>query len=104
LLKEKNVPRVPAKKEKEKLVDIISRRCIQFGDFKLASGGTSSFFFDMKKVTLDPEGAKLITKAMLAVLSKEDVGYVGGMESGAIPWFLNYAWKAPRKSRSTGFL
>jgi len=37
------------KKRKKRLVDIISRRCIQFGDFKLASGGTSSFFFDMKK-------------------------------------------------------
>jgi len=55
-------------------------------------------------VTLDPEGAKLITKAMLAVLSKEDVGYVGGMESGAIPMVSELCVESPRKSRSTGFL
>ncbi|MBN2251511.1 MAG: orotate phosphoribosyltransferase [Candidatus Altiarchaeota archaeon] len=73
------------KKEKEELIDLIKEKCIRKGSFKLASGGTSSFFFDMKKATLEPTASKLISKAMLALISEEDVKYVGGLESGAIP-------------------
>jgi len=71
--------------EREELLNIINRKCLKFGEFELASGGSSSFFFDMKKATLDPEGSKLITKAMLGLIYKENVRYVGGLESGAIP-------------------
>jgi len=71
--------------EKKELVTEINEKCIQTGIFKLASGGTSTFFFDMKKATLDPKASKIITKIMLRVISREDVRYIGGMESGAIP-------------------
>jgi len=71
--------------ERKELLEIIDSRCLKFGKFDLASGGSSNFFFDMKKATLDPKASKLITKAILELLSRENVRYVGGLETGAIP-------------------
>lgn len=71
--------------EKTELIKEIKDKCIQTGSFKLASGGTSAFFFDMKKATLDPKASKIITKIMLRAITRENVEYVWGMESGAIP-------------------
>jgi len=53
--------------------------------FELASGGKSSYFFDMKTVLLDPEGVNLVAKCMFEKIKDCDVKYVGGLESGAIP-------------------
>ncbi|MFQ6119269.1 MAG: orotate phosphoribosyltransferase, partial [Methanosarcinales archaeon] len=54
-------------------------------EFNLASGGKSNFFFDMKNVSLDPEGANLIADAIIEIIKNEEVDYIGGLESGAIP-------------------
>ena len=39
---------------------------LHFGEFKLSSGGTSSYYFDGRLVTLDPEGAYLVARAFPA--------------------------------------
>jgi len=79
------MPELMSASEKKELVKEIKDKCVQTGSFKLASGGTSTFFFDMKKATLDPKASKIITRIMLRVIAKENVRYIGGMESGAIP-------------------
>lgn len=55
------------------------------GDFKLASGATSSFYFDMKPTVLDPEGASLVADAILERLQGANVKAVGGLVVGACP-------------------
>jgi len=54
-------------------------------EFKLASGGRSNFFFDIKNLSFDPEGANLIADAIMELLKDDEVDFIGGLESGAIP-------------------
>lgn len=72
--------------DRTRLREIIRRESLlEGGTFTLASGGTTSLFFDMKKTMLDPEGANLISDAILDVLEGEEVDYVGGIAMGAVP-------------------
>ncbi|MFQ6072981.1 MAG: orotate phosphoribosyltransferase [Methanosarcinales archaeon] len=77
-------------KNRNRLKELIKEKSLIISDdmeFKLASGGKSNFFFDMKNVSLDPEGANLIADAIIEIikLENEEVDYIGGLESGAIP-------------------
>jgi orotate phosphoribosyltransferase len=72
--------------KKQRLLAIIRRESLlQDGDFRLVSGRSSNFFFDMKKTMFDPEGAALLADLLFDAIRGEDVGYVGGLETGAIP-------------------
>jgi len=51
----------------------------------LASGRSSIFFFDMKRTMFDPEGAALLADLLFAAIKGDDVEYIGGLETGAIP-------------------
>jgi len=53
------------------------------GPYRLSAGGISDFYFDLRRVTMHPRGAALISELMLERLGGVDA--VGGMESGAIP-------------------
>jgi orotate phosphoribosyltransferase len=55
------------------------------GDFKLASGAASQFYFDMKKTMFDPEGAALIGEVLFDLIKHDEVDQVGGLEIGAVP-------------------
>ena len=68
-----------------RLRDLVEQRSLHRGTFTLASGATSSFYFNMKETTLHPDGAQLIADLMLAVLAADPVDYVGGLEMGAVP-------------------
>lgn len=52
---------------------------------KLASGRTSTFYFNMKPAMLDPEGAHLIAHLILDAIEGADVDRIGGLEMGAVP-------------------
>jgi orotate phosphoribosyltransferase len=39
----------------------------------------------MKNTTLDPEGGGLVADLVYGIVSKEDIEYIGGLASGAIP-------------------
>jgi orotate phosphoribosyltransferase len=72
--------------KRERLLAIIRRgSLLQNRDFLLASGRSSSFFFDMKKTMFDPEGAALLADLLFDRIRAEDVDYIGGLETGAIP-------------------
>jgi orotate phosphoribosyltransferase len=72
--------------KRQKLLAIISRASLLQGrEFRLASGGSSNFFIDLKKTMLDPEGASLLAALLFDKIRAEDVDCVGGMETGAIP-------------------
>lgn len=55
------------------------------GEFTLASGKTSSHYFDGKRLTLDREGADLIACEVLDRLAGTDADAVGGLAMGAVP-------------------
>jgi orotate phosphoribosyltransferase len=72
--------------QKARLLAIIRRRSLlQNRDFVLASGGSSSFFFDMKRTMFDPEGASLAADLLFDMIKGDDFDYIGGLETGAIP-------------------
>jgi orotate phosphoribosyltransferase len=75
---------LPAKRQR--LFGIIRRNSLlQNRDFVLASGRSSSFFFDMKRTMFDPEGAALAADLLFDRIKDEPVDYIGGLETGAIP-------------------
>jgi len=75
---------LPAKRER--LLGIIRRQSLlENRDFVLASGRSSSFFFDMKQTMFDPEGASLAADLLFDRIEDEAVDYIGGLETGAIP-------------------
>lgn len=70
---------------KERLLEYTREHAVLRGDFTLASGAKAAFFFDMKMVTLSPEGSYLIGKAIFDMLKGVDVAAVGGLTLGADP-------------------
>ncbi|MFQ5984164.1 MAG: orotate phosphoribosyltransferase [Alphaproteobacteria bacterium] len=82
---------------RERLRRLIAEKALvkgEAGSFRLASGGVSHFFFDMKMVALDPEGANLIADLVLEALGSGDYDHVGGPELGAIPIVAAVATKS----------
>jgi orotate phosphoribosyltransferase len=72
--------------QKARLIDIIKARSFQSGrEIKLASGRTSTYYFNMKPTMLDAEGAHLIATLILKAIAGKDVALVGGLEMGAVP-------------------
>jgi orotate phosphoribosyltransferase len=72
--------------KKQQLLAIIRRfSLLQGREFRLTSGASSSFFIDLKKTMLDPEGASLLADLLFDKIKAEDVDCVGGLETGAIP-------------------
>jgi orotate phosphoribosyltransferase len=67
------------------LRDLMQRRCFQYGDFTLTSGRKSKFYFNGKRVTLRPSGAKLVGEALVDVVLASGAGAVGGPALGAVP-------------------
>ena len=55
------------------------------GDFTLASGRRSKYYFDSKKLTLHPTGAYVVASQVTRKLRDERIRYIGGTAYGAIP-------------------
>lgn len=58
---------------------------LMWGKFTLHSGKESKYYFDSKKLTLDPEGAAFVSSRLLKKLEIEGIHHVGGTAYGAIP-------------------
>lgn len=69
----------------DRLRDLMQRHCFQFGDFTLASGRKSKFYYNGKRVTLRPARARLIGEALVDVILATGADAVGGPELGAVP-------------------
>lgn len=73
------------KYDRERLLELVKRDALKFGDFTLASGKKSKFYIDCRNVTLSAEGAALIGAGMLDLFDKESIEAVGGLTLGADP-------------------
>lgn len=68
------------------LRDVVAQKSLITGrGMKLASGGTSGFYFDMKQTAFDPAAAGTIGRLMLEALAEPWPDYIAGVELGAVP-------------------
>lgn len=82
---------------RERLLEMV-RQVVVMGEVKLASGKTSNFYINGKKITLDPEGLSLVSEALLELVPKEAQA-VGGLTLGADPMAAGLALVAYQKGR-----
>ena len=72
--------------EAEIILELAKRRgALRFGEFALSAGGTSSYYFDGRLITLDPEGSYHVAKALLPILRECGAEAVAGPTLGADP-------------------
>jgi orotate phosphoribosyltransferase len=73
--------------ERERLRNLLKAHSLMFGDFTLASGRKSAYYFDSKRTTLLPEGAWLTARLVLRRLREEGIEAeaIGGLTLGADP-------------------
>ena len=71
---------------KEELKKLLKETgAVKTGEFLLSSGKKSNFYVDCRKVTLHPQGAKLIGKIILDKIKNLRVDAIGGLTLGADP-------------------
>ena len=78
-----------------RLKHLITTKAFQFSEapvFKLVFGGVSSFYFNCKKVTLDPEGQYLIGEVVYERIKDLNVNGIGGLTLGADPIALSVSY------------
>src|SRR5262249_28301538 len=72
--------------DRQRLIELLQRDSLKRGTFTLASGRTSHYYVDGRKVTLSAAGAALIGAGVLERLSdRPEVQAVGGLTMGADP-------------------
>ena len=75
--------------DKARLLAILKKKSVFHGDFVLSSGARSSYYFDCKLTTLDPEAAWLVGAVLLKMIQAEAVtrgiklDTIGGLTMGA---------------------
>lgn len=75
---------------KSTLIELIRQRSYQYNSepiFRLSSGATSHFYFNMKKTTHSPQGLYLVGKLIYEKIKNEDIKAraIGGLTMGADP-------------------
>jgi orotate phosphoribosyltransferase len=72
--------------DRQRLIELLKQRSLKRGTFTLASGSTSHYYIDGRKLTLSAEGAVLIGAGVLERLAGlPEVTAVGGLTLGADP-------------------
>ncbi|MEA2632382.1 MAG: orotate phosphoribosyltransferase [Chloroflexota bacterium] len=72
--------------DRSRLIALLKRDALKTGSFTLASGRSSHYYVDGRKVTLSAEGAALIGAGVLDLLDERpEVEAVGGLTLGADP-------------------
>lgn len=78
-------PDIPSQTLERLLEVALDRGALKYGKFTLSSGKESTYYFDGRLLSLDPEGAQLIAQAMLPILLAAGAEAVGGLTLGADP-------------------
>jgi orotate phosphoribosyltransferase len=93
--------------DRERLIALLKRDAVRTGQFTLASGRTSHYYVDGRKITLAAEGASLIAQGILDLLAEvPEIVAVGGLTMGADPIVGAVLGLAPQRGRPglLGFL
>jgi orotate phosphoribosyltransferase len=89
--------------ERARLLAILIQRSLRFGRFRLASGGESDFYVDVRKTSLDPEGAALAARLLVDATNLGGPGgptAVGGPTLGADPLVTALGLEALARGRA----
>ena len=70
---------------RDELMDRLVEQSLRTGEFTLASGKKSNYYFNGKQTTLDGRGAYLVGRIFLAMLADDVPDAVGGLTLGADP-------------------
>lgn len=70
---------------RDRLRELFRERAIQFGDFKLASGRSSPYYINSKKVLFHSEAITLLGELLYEATADLEFEAIGGLEVGAIP-------------------
>jgi orotate phosphoribosyltransferase len=71
---------------RKELIDLVTAKALMRGDFVLSSGARSTFYIDLRKVSLSAAGVLLIAELVLDLLSEgPPVEMIGGPTIGADP-------------------
>lgn len=81
--------------QRSKLFDLLKEKAFKRGRVVLASGRDSDYYFDMKPVMLDPDGASLMAELILQQLQGVNADCIGGLEMGAVPLIAPVAMRSP---------
>jgi len=68
-----------------RLAALVRERSFARGDFTLASGKKSPFYFNLKPTMMTAEGAWLCARAFLDRIAPDEADLIGGLEMGAVP-------------------
>jgi len=77
---------------KERLRELIRERALKVSDrpiFKLSSGKMSTYYMDLRTITLDPEGGYIIGNLIFELIKEKNPDAIGGLTLGADP--ISYA-------------
>ena len=95
------LPALDPERDRARLLALLVRRSLLFGSFRLSSGTTSEFYIDVRKTSLDPEGAEYLGRLVCAAYAEEvtsgEVTAVGGLTLGADPLVVAFAGEAFRR-------
>ncbi len=64
---------------------LLQEHCFSYGDFILASGQRSTYYYNGKLVTLSPRGSYLTGRLVFEALRGRGIGAIGGKTLGADP-------------------
>lgn len=83
------------------LISVIRERSYREGNFQLASGKESAYYFDLKETTLNQEGMTLIGSLAFDLIEEKglDPYAVGGMTLGADPVSVAIAYAAAQRGK-----
>src|SRR2546427_7797367 len=70
---------------REELKLVLLDRSLLRGHFVLASGRTSNFYLDVRRTSLDPRGAVLISRLLFEAIRPTQARATGGLTLGADP-------------------
>jgi nicotinate (nicotinamide) nucleotide adenylyltransferase len=77
---------------------------LEFGDFTLTSGQKSKYYFDGRRLSLDPEGSDIISKLFLKAITDAGCEAVGGPTVAAVPIVGSLVLRAwQEKANITGY-
>jgi orotate phosphoribosyltransferase len=73
------------------LAQLLQQHCFSYGDFVLASGLRSNYYYNGKLVSLSPRGAYLVGRLLFEALRGRGIEAVGGKALGADPLVTSVA-------------
>ena len=97
------MPEMDAAAERDRLRELLRKESLMFGDFTLASGRKSRYYFDSKKTTLLPEGAWLTARLVLRGIREAGIAAegIGGLTPSSVPSPPSATSRGPRSGLSS---